>query len=149
MVVGFAIPMQSVLITTNLVSSNPSQAGCTRYNITWSSLSVAVCRWFSRVLQFPPPTNKTDLHNVTERLLKVTLNTINYKPYPSNTQFVWSPIIGREDPKLSKCIMKTILRRIIAICLFQNLFSKDSEKGLKQDTIIFRVCCKDDSWFSA
>ena len=27
------IPMQSVPITTNVVSSNPAQASCTRYNI--------------------------------------------------------------------------------------------------------------------
>ena len=72
----------------------------------------------------------------------------HHKPYPSNTRFVWSQSIGREDPELWKCKMKTISRRIITICLFQNLFSMGSEKGLKQDTISFRVCCKDDSWFS-
>ena len=27
------LPMQSVPITTNVVNSNPAQAGCTRYNI--------------------------------------------------------------------------------------------------------------------
>ena len=27
------LPMQSVPITTNVVSSNPTQASCTRYNI--------------------------------------------------------------------------------------------------------------------
>ena len=32
MVVG-QLPMQSVPITTNVVSSNPTQVGCTRYNI--------------------------------------------------------------------------------------------------------------------
>jgi hypothetical protein len=34
------LPMQSVPITSNVVSSNPAQAGCTRYNIN-------VCQWFS------------------------------------------------------------------------------------------------------
>jgi len=29
------LPMQSVLITTNAVSSNPAQAKYTRYNIIW------------------------------------------------------------------------------------------------------------------
>jgi hypothetical protein len=29
------LPVQSVPITTNIVSSNPTQAGCTRYNIVW------------------------------------------------------------------------------------------------------------------
>jgi len=27
--------MQSVIITTNVVSSNPAQAWCTQYNIMW------------------------------------------------------------------------------------------------------------------
>ena len=29
------LPMQSVPITTNIVSSNPAQTRCTRYNIMW------------------------------------------------------------------------------------------------------------------
>ena len=29
------LPMQSVPITTNIVSLNPAQAMCTRYNIMW------------------------------------------------------------------------------------------------------------------
>ena len=33
MVVGFKQPMQSVPITTNIVSWNPAQARCTQYNI--------------------------------------------------------------------------------------------------------------------
>jgi hypothetical protein len=33
MLVGFISDMKSVPITTNVVSSNPSQAMCTRYNI--------------------------------------------------------------------------------------------------------------------
>jgi hypothetical protein len=32
--------MQSVPFSTNIVSSNPAQASCTRYNIMWWSLSV-------------------------------------------------------------------------------------------------------------
>ena len=58
-------------ITTNIVSSNPSQVKCTRYNIMW----LAAGRWFS------PGTavssiNKTDRHDITEILLKKLLNTI-------------------------------------------------------------------------
>jgi len=34
------LPMQSVPITTNVVSSNPTQAKCSWYNIMWWSLSV-------------------------------------------------------------------------------------------------------------
>ena len=44
------LPMQSVPITTTVVSLNPAQARCTWYNIMWSSLSVTFGRWivFSR-----------------------------------------------------------------------------------------------------
>ena len=35
MVVGFQLPVQSVPITTNIVSSNPAQTRCTWYNIMW------------------------------------------------------------------------------------------------------------------
>jgi len=34
------LPMQLVPITTNVVSSNPAQESCTRYNIFGSSLAV-------------------------------------------------------------------------------------------------------------
>ena len=30
---AYQLPMQSVFITTNVVSSNPTQEGCIRYNI--------------------------------------------------------------------------------------------------------------------
>jgi len=33
MVVGLQLPMQSMTITTDVVSSNPAQARCARYNI--------------------------------------------------------------------------------------------------------------------
>jgi hypothetical protein len=35
MLVGFTLHVQSVPITTKVVSSNPIQARCTRYNIMW------------------------------------------------------------------------------------------------------------------
>ena len=50
-------------ITTYIVSLNPTQASCTRYNIMWLSLSVT-------------STNKTDYHDISEILLKVALNFI-------------------------------------------------------------------------
>ena len=60
--------MQSVPITTDVVSSNLDQGEV--YNIMWSSLSVTCGR-------FSPgsTTNKTDRHDITEILLKVALNT--------------------------------------------------------------------------
>ena len=63
--------MQSVSITTNVVSSNPAPAICDK-----------VCQWFATGRWFSPgppvsSINKTDRHNITEILLKVALNTIN------------------------------------------------------------------------
>ena len=60
--------MQSVPITTNIVSLNPAHAMCTWYN------------WLAAGRQFFPGTpafftNKTDRHYITEILLKVALNT--------------------------------------------------------------------------
>jgi len=56
--------MQSVPITANVVSSNPAQARCTRYNIMWLSLSVTC----SKLVVFS--INKTDRRDITEILLK-------------------------------------------------------------------------------
>ena len=56
-----------------VVSLNPTQARCTRYNIMWSSLSVTCDR--SMIFSWHS-TNKIDHHNITEILLKVALNTM-------------------------------------------------------------------------
>jgi len=66
--------MQSVPITTKIVSSNLDQARCT-------TLCDKVCRWLATgrwFSQCPPvsSTNTTDHHDITEILLKVALNTI-------------------------------------------------------------------------
>jgi len=61
--------MQSVPITTNVVSSNPIPARCTG-------------RWFSPGTPVSC-TNKTDRHDITDILLKVALNTINPNLNPS------------------------------------------------------------------
>jgi hypothetical protein len=72
------VPARSVPITTNVVSSTRLWRG-----VLDTTLCDKVCqwlatrRWFSRVLRFPPvsSTNETDLHNITEILLKVALST--------------------------------------------------------------------------
>jgi hypothetical protein len=56
-------------ITTNVVRSNPVHV------IKFVS-DLQQVGGFLRVIQFPPP-NKTDLHDITEILLNVSLNTIN------------------------------------------------------------------------
>jgi hypothetical protein len=73
------LPMQSVPTTNNVVSSNPAQARCTRYNIL-----LYVIKFISYLRQvdgFLPvllvsSTNKIDLHDIAEKLLKVALSTI-------------------------------------------------------------------------
>jgi hypothetical protein len=76
MVVGFTtmVPMQSVPITTNVVSSNPVHGevySIQSYVIKFVS-DFRQVGGFLLVLQFPPPI-KTDCHNITEILLKMAL----------------------------------------------------------------------------
>jgi hypothetical protein len=71
------LPMQSVDVTTNVVSSNPIQAICTLCDKVCQWLPAG--RWFS--LGTPvSSTNKTDRHDIAEILLKVALNTITITP---------------------------------------------------------------------
>jgi len=64
MVVAFTIPMQSVPITTKVVHSIQH---CDE-----------VCQWLAAGWWFSleTPTNKTDRHDIDEKLLKVMLNII-------------------------------------------------------------------------
>jgi hypothetical protein len=52
-------------------------AKCTKYNIMWWSFSVTCDKL--RILSgySISPTNKTDLHDITEILTKIPLNTMN------------------------------------------------------------------------
>ena len=77
------LPMQSVPITTKVVSSNQLHfiARCARYNIMWSSFLVTSGRSvvFSGNLGFLHQ-KKIYNHDIPEILLKVALNTINLTP---------------------------------------------------------------------
>ena len=64
------LPMQSVPITTKAVSSNPIH--CELYPIQYY-----VCLSVTCDRSVFSSTNKTDHHDITEILLKVSLNTIN------------------------------------------------------------------------
>jgi hypothetical protein len=68
--------MQSVPITTNVVSSNPLRRGLLDTTLCDQVCqSLAADQWFS--LDTPASsTNKTDHHDINEILLKVVLNTI-------------------------------------------------------------------------
>ena len=68
--------MQSVAITTNVASPIPLGWG-----VLDTTLCDKVCQWLAAGLWFSPglpvsSTNKTNCHDITELLLKVTLNTI-------------------------------------------------------------------------
>ena len=66
-VVGFI----TIYAITNVVSSNPVQASCTRNNIMRYSLSVTHGRSVFSPGTPVSYTNKTDCHDITEILLKV------------------------------------------------------------------------------
>ena len=70
--------MQSEPTTTKVVSSNPAPTMCTRYNIKVCQ-SIATVLWFSPGISISS-TNKTDHHDITEKVLKVALNTITLTP---------------------------------------------------------------------
>ena len=73
--------MQSVPITINVVSSNPTQ--CEMYSIQhYAKKFVCDLRQVSEffLCTSVSSTNKTDLHDIAEILLKVVLNTITQTP---------------------------------------------------------------------
>ena len=77
MVVGFMQSMQSVPITTNVLSSNPTHGEV--YSIQHYVIKfVSDLRQVGGFLPSIPvsSTNTTDCHNITETLLKVTLSTM-------------------------------------------------------------------------
>ena len=83
--------MQTVLVTTN-VSSNPTPGkvySIQNYVIKFVS-DLRQVGGFIRVRQY---TNKTDCHDITEILLKVTLNTITPNPNPYINFSKLSPLI--------------------------------------------------------
>ena len=68
------LPMQSVYITTKVVSSNPVHDEV--YSIQHYVITFVSGRWFSPGTLFSS-SNKTDRQDITEILLKVALITIN------------------------------------------------------------------------
>ena len=77
------LPMQSVPITTNVVSLNPTHGE----EFSIQHYVIKVCRWIVTGLFFSlctlvSCTNKTDCHDITEILLKMALNNITPPPPP-------------------------------------------------------------------
>jgi len=79
------LPMQSVPITTNVVSSNPAHGEL--YSIQYYVIKLVSDLWqiggFPQVLRFPPPITLTPRYN--RILLKGALNTITFNPNPYYT----------------------------------------------------------------
>ena len=77
--------IQSLPITTKVVSLNPAHGevySIQHYVIKFVSDMRQICMWFTP-RNLVSSTNKTDLQNITEILLKVALNTISLTK-PSN-----------------------------------------------------------------
>jgi len=72
---GLQLPVQSVPITTKVVSLSPTHGEV--YSIQHYEIkTLGAGWWFSQGTPISS-TNKTDRHDMTEILLKVALNTIN------------------------------------------------------------------------
>ena len=72
------LPMQSEPSTINVMSLNPAQARCLRYNNVIKFVSdLRQVVGFLRAGTPISSTNETDRHDTTEILLKVALNTIS------------------------------------------------------------------------
>jgi hypothetical protein len=81
--VDLQLPVRSVLITNKVVSSNPIHGDV-------YSMQHYVIKFVSDLRSLSPGTpvsssNKTDLHDTTEILLKVALNTINLNQTPGES----------------------------------------------------------------
>jgi len=91
--------MQSVLITTNVVSSNPAHMGLLDTILCDHVCQCIDCiptgRWFS---SGPPvsSTNKTDRQYITEIVLKVALNTMTFTPPQYLLQYFVLRLLGKE-----------------------------------------------------
>ena len=120
------LPLQSVPITTNVVSSNPAQSRCIRYNIMWWSVSVTCDR--SVIFSGTPvsSTNKTDSHDIPKILLKVALNTITLIPP--------TPLIIMEGYVLSAWHVHVVKSPLIT-CLLIFYFTEGYIK--KRDSEVF------------
>ena len=112
--------MQSVSITTEVVSSNPAQARCTRCNIM---------RQVGRFLRFPPQIRLHGHHDITEIVLKVALNTITpikVAPHTTRRQ-VWRG----HTPKQRNVVLHVFLYHWVV-----------SGSILKENRVIFQLFVK-------
>ena len=105
MVVGFTITyeMQSVPITTNLVSSNPTQEmdNSIQHHVIKFVTDLPQVGGFLLVLPPVSSINKTDRHDITEILLNVALKTTNQIKFKQRSlllSITLSTILSLEAP---------------------------------------------------
>ena len=117
---GLQLPMESVPITTDVVSSNLDQDEV--YNIK-------VCQWLATGWWFSPgppvsSTNKTDRHNITEILLKVVLKSIKQtkqtiiKQYGSGN---YEYIFIYKSPIPMQILLNAFRKKMIVFCEFSEV----------------------------
>jgi hypothetical protein len=108
----------------------------TQYNIMWLSLSMT----WGRSVVFPSTpvssTKKTGHHDITEILLKVTLNTIHsiilqmwlsYKPTPTTWTTISCTAKNCDSISLLKCLYSLLI--ILSLFLFSDIRSQQIIKG--------------------
>ena len=88
--------MQSVPITTNVVSSNPARARFAQYHVIKFVSDLQQVGGFSCY-------NKTDRHDINKILLKVALNTITLTPH-SKFSMIWLELSPSKDISAMKKI---------------------------------------------
>ena len=128
MIMDLQLPVQSVHITTKVVSLNPAHGKV--YSIQHYVVKVchwlATGRWFS--LDTPvSPTNKTDHYDITEILLKVALNTISltlnprWPPYPpillliETFFYIFPKTLSYDVTRLERCVPLGLWRNVFVI----------------------------------
>jgi hypothetical protein len=78
---------------------------------------------YLRVLRFPPPTNKTDRHDITEILLKVELNIIT---------LTLKPLISIVGKIMERSVYKYIHNYLLANCIITPHQSESGNSAINQ-----------------
>ena len=127
----FTVKINSTSVTTEVMSSIPVHARCTRYKLCDKVCQwLATCRWFSPGTQVSS-INKTDQHDVTEILLKVALNTIilTHPGYPFGVFKLFLKLLlsnlsayNMDELTCSKCRIRLLFQTLMRpdVCLFRS-----------------------------
>ena len=119
--------MQSVLITTKTVSLNPVHGMV--YSMQYYVIKFV--NDLRKVSDFPSgipisSTNKTDIHDITEILLKVTLNTINQT-------FLCSDFLHPPQMHANYCPLIKMITSLHHICFGKDIAGTGSGECVRAD----------------